>query len=261
MMSAMDDGLRRRLRGAGIDPDGEFDAVAAFAALLVAGGDEPTIDDRYSLEAASRGVTVERLSPEARRAAMEDFFRYRWEGFELVGTQRSEPIEVVPYDLSWPRRFSEWSTAIAEVLGAVAQRIDHVGSTAVPGLPSKPVVDIQVGVVALEEESSYAPALEALGVSLRSRDAAHRYFRPPPGLPRVVHVHVCRFGGAWEREHLLFRDYLRAHDDVRDAYGALKRELATQFADDRIGYTEAKGAFIRSALQAAEQWQAGIIPG
>jgi GrpB-like predicted nucleotidyltransferase (UPF0157 family) len=83
----------------------------------------------------------------------------------------------------------------------------HVGSTSVPGLAAKPVVDIQVSVADLGDEDRYMPPCEAAGLQFRLRDDEHRYFQPPPGQPRDVHV--CQQGGKSERVHLLFRDYLR----------------------------------------------------
>lgn len=100
------------------------------------------------------------------------------------------------------------------------------------------------------------PALEREGVQLRSRDDLHRYFRPFPGRPREVHVHVCATGSTWERDHVLFRDYLRANLQAREAYVAAKRHAAAVWADDRIVYTEAKSAAISRILDAARAWAA-----
>jgi GrpB-like predicted nucleotidyltransferase (UPF0157 family) len=96
--------------------------------------------------------------------------------------------------------------------------------------------------------------VEGLGLLLRSREPGHRYFRPLPGAPREVQVHVCDAGGAWERSHLLFRDYLRADPPTRAAYGDLKRSLAGRYRDDRVAYSEAKTVFILDALERAEAW-------
>jgi GrpB-like predicted nucleotidyltransferase (UPF0157 family) len=139
-----------------------------------------------------------------------------------------------------------------------ALRIEHVGSTAVPGLPAKPIVDVQVSVHDVEDESSYAPAIEGLGVALRSRDLGHRYFRPAGDLPRTVQIHVIEAGSEWEREHLLFRDFLRADEGTRTRYGRLKLELAVRYREDRLAYTDAKTAFILDALEDAEGWAARV---
>ncbi len=127
-----------------------------------------------------------------------------------------------------------------------------------PGLAAKPIIDIQVSVPDTEDEATYVPAVERAGARLRARDPGHRYFRPPADRPREVHVHVCESGSEWERNHLLFRDYLRAHPAARDAYAELKRELSQSYPDDRLAYTDAKAAFILDALDAAETWSKGV---
>lgn len=119
------------------------------------------------------------------------------------------------------------------------------------------MIDVQVSVADPGNEPDYVPAIEAVGVVLQSRDHAHRYFRPPPGLPRAVQVHVCAAGSGWEREHLLFRDHLRSCDDLRAAYATVKREIARLWGHDRLAYNGEKAAFILDALEAAEVWAAG----
>jgi GrpB-like predicted nucleotidyltransferase (UPF0157 family) len=165
-----------------------------------------------------------------------------------------EPIEIVPWEPAWPSRYEDWRRRLATSLGPAALRIDHVGSTSVPGLAAKPVLDVQVSVRDVEDEASYVPAIESVGVRLRMREAGHRYFRPPEGLPREIQVHVCAAGSRWERDHLLFRDYLRAHAPVAAEYGRRKAALAERYRTDRIAYTEAKTGFILDALDAAARW-------
>lgn len=173
----------------------------------------------------------------------------------ILGAERgTDPIQIAEYDSSWQAQFEQMRGRLAAALGATAMRIDHVGSTAVPGLAAKPVVDIQVSVPDVDDESAYRPPIEQQGLALRYREAGHRYFRPPPGIARTYQVHVCGAGSKWERDHLLFRDYLRAHPDVAQAYEALKRRAAAQFPSDRIAYTDAKGPWILSTLAVAGEW-------
>lgn len=180
-------------------------------------------------------------------------------GGTLLGAERAgEPVEISLYDPAWPHIFEELRDRLAAAMGPTALRIDHVGSTAVPGLAAKPVVDVQVSVPDVEAEAAYRDAIERQGLALRYREVGHRYFRPPPGLPRTWQVHVCSAGSHWERVHLLFRDYLRAHRDRADAYARLKRRLARVHPDDRIAYTDAKSAFIEETLTLAEAWAEGI---
>ncbi|MEN8235539.1 MAG: GrpB family protein [Actinomycetota bacterium] len=169
---------------------------------------------------------------------------------ELIGQSGPDPIHIVEYDGGWPDRYADWFVRLQGLVPS-AVRIDHIGSTAVPGLPAKPTIDIQISVPDVNAEETYVPAVESTGVLLRAREPGHRYFRPPAGQPRVVHIHVCSSGSEWETDHLLFRDYLREHPEARDAYAALKLELADRYRHDRIAYTEAKTAFVKSALIAA----------
>jgi GrpB-like predicted nucleotidyltransferase (UPF0157 family) len=257
---AIDPALAKRLRAAGVDPDAPGDPAAAFRLLRERFGRRgATLVDRYALEAAARGVAPEALELDVRDRLTHEVLREEYPGLEwasaFAGFSR-DPIEVVEADPAWPARFDEWRDRIRGALGSVALRIDHVGSTAVAGLAAKPVIDVQVSVKDANDEASYVPALETLGLSLRSRDTWHRYLRPAAGAARVVHVHVCSAGSDWERDHLLFRDYLRAHPDAAAAYGRLKSDLATRWRGDRIAYTEAKTAFILDALDSAASTEA-----
>ena len=173
-----------------------------------------------------------------------------WPGWTVTeGSDRiGDVITVVEYDDAWPARFAHWRQRLRSALGDTAVRIDHVGSTSVPGLAAKPIIDVQVSVADLADEAAYVAPIETAGVQLRSRDEWHRYFRPFPGVPRDVHVHVCRAGSSWEQEHLVFRDYLRAHAEARDAYSSAKRAAAARWSDDGFAYTDAKTEIILRIL-------------
>jgi GrpB-like predicted nucleotidyltransferase (UPF0157 family) len=163
-------------------------------------------------------------------------------------------IVIVGYDPGWPQRFeSEAATFRTAIPAAVA--IDHVGSTAVPGLDAKPTIDIQLSVTDLSDRSSYEPQLQSLGYVLFPDDEPeHEFFRRPDPLPRDFHVHVCEMGGDWSRRHIGFRDHLRANPEDAVAYAALKRRLARLHRHDGEAYSEAKTDFIR-AIEA----KAGLI--
>ena len=248
------DAAARTLAVAGIDD--HADPVQAWRRLREVEGRRATLVDLYQLVAASHGMAAHQLPPEQRRRLAEFAVSQDWPGFSITtGSDRGpDPIEVVDYDPGWPGRYELWRQRLTSALSTAAVRMEHVGSTAVPGLPAKPVIDIQISVTDLRDEPRYAPQLETAGVQLRSRDELHRYFRPFPGRPREVHVHVCQVGGTWEREHLLFRDYLRAHPAARDAYAEAKKAAARAWQDDRWAYTEAKTGIILDILDAAEQW-------
>jgi len=216
-----------------------------------------TLIDLYFLVAQRKGLQPHELPLEERAALRDRALPVMWPGYHVPrGSDRAErdPVEVVPYDPAWPARFQSWRTRLATLLASTAERIEHVGSTAVPGLPAKPVIDIQVSVSNPDLESSYVPAVESLGVQLRSRDREHRFFRPFSGLPREVQVHVCATGSPWERKHLLFRDYLRSNEIGRDSYLAAKLEAAERWRDDRVAYADAKTEVILRLTSDAESW-------
>jgi GrpB-like predicted nucleotidyltransferase (UPF0157 family) len=229
-------------------------AVERWKARRSRVGRRVTLLDLYQDVADARGVEPHELARAERRILSALAFSEIWPGFEVIGDERPDPVEIVAYDRSWPVRFESWKERLSEALRMSARRIEHVGSTAVQGLAAKPTIDIQISVDSLEREEDYVPGLTACGLELRSRDRLHRYLRPPPDRPRDVHVHVCKAGGDWEREHLLFRDFLRAHPAAAERYATSKRALADRWRDDRPAYTEAKTAIILETLAAAEQW-------
>ena len=257
----MDERLAARLAEVGLDPRDFGDPSEAFVRLHDRFGRRVTLVDRYELEAAAQGIEPEQLDWELRARLAYEVIPMQlpgWEVVEVGARTVTDPIEVVPYRDEWAAAFAEWRKPLLGVLGETAVRVEHVGSTAVAGLAAKPVIDIQVSVRDVEEEASYVPAIERLGVALRSRDAGHRYFRPAGAAPRTVQVHVIDAGSTWEREHLLFRDFLRADAETTDGYARLKLELARRYRDDRLAYNDAKTGFILDALEEAESWAARI---
>ncbi len=181
-----------------------------------------------------------------------------WPGFEVTPNSERSPVlvEVVPYDQRWPEQFREWQRRLSETLGPTALRVDHVGSTSIPGLGAKPIIDMQLSVRDIEDESAYVTHIEATGLQLRSRDVEHRFFRPFADRPLDAQLHVCNAGGHWESVHILFRDFLREHPDATARYLAVKVEEAHRWRDDRIAYAEAKTGIVLALLGAAEQWAA-----
>ncbi len=179
-------------------------------------------------------------------------------------SSRSYPVVLVPYDPSWPARFKEEKQAIGTVLGDHALAIEHVGSTAVPGLVSKPTIDIMVGIRRLRDAPPCIAAIETLGYVYRPdmEDVfpERRFFHKGPPGNRSHHIHMVEFGSPFWMRHLLFRDFLRAHPDRAAAYGALKQELAAQHTADRDAYTDAKAPFIEAAVADARQEFAGPGP-
>ena len=163
-------------------------------------------------------------------------------------THVPHPVRIVEYDPAWPGRYEAEAAHIREALGPVAVRIEHVGSTAVPGLAAKPVIDVQLAVAELEPMEPYAGPLAALGYDHRSDDEPqHRFFAlTAHSGERLVNLHVCRAGSEWERRHLRFRDALRADPDLRARYEAEKRRVAAVHPDDSLAYADAKTPWIRA---------------
>jgi len=164
----------------------------------------------------------------------------------LVGGRERRPIAIVDYDTSWPQRFEAERERISTALGAVALRIEHIGSTAVLGLAAKAIVDLLVTVADLDDEGAFGPALVAAGYELRVREPGHRMFRTPA---RDVHVHVWSDLDPEVERHLRFRDRLRASASDRAAYEQLKRELARREWSDMNHYADAKSELIAEILR------------
>src|SRR5262249_10524943 len=137
-------------------------------------------------------------------------------------------IAIVPYDPDWPREFERERDRLHAALGERAVRIEHHGSTAVPGLAAKPIVDIQISVAPLHPLDPYRDALAHLGYHHvpHADDAFAPFFHKPAVWPHTHHIHLVEAGGGEERRTLLFRDALRADDGLARAYEALKRGLA-----------------------------------
>src|SRR6476659_2156200 len=146
----------------------------------------------------------------------------------LVGGRERRAIVIAAYDPVWPARFETERSRIVGALGERALRIEHIGSTSVPGLAAKPIVDLLLVVSDSSDEASYAPELESAGYELRIREPEfheHRLFKPPAG---DVNLHVLTVGSSEIERYLLFRDRLRANGDDRRRYEEIKRQLAAR---------------------------------
>jgi GrpB-like predicted nucleotidyltransferase (UPF0157 family) len=165
-------------------------------------------------------------------------------------------ITVVEYDPAWPAAFERLRATVWPVLADVAVAIEHVGSTSVPGLAAKPVIDLDVVVRARTDVPVAVGRLTTLGydhvgdLGIEGREA----FRPPAGAP-AHHLYVCRSDAPSLANHLAVRDHLRAHPERAHAYGALKKRLAHAFANDVDAYVAGKTDFIVAILR-----EAGIAP-
>lgn len=168
-----------------------------------------------------------------------------------------DEIRLVPSDPAWPRLFDEEAARLRAIIPAdLLVALDHIGSTAVPGLPAKPVIDIQATVRDLEVARARLVApLEAAGYAFRAEnpDTDRLFFvkgLPPSAPHRTHHLHIMEDGPGALR-HIAFRNHLRDHPAEAAAYAALKQDLARRFRDDREAYTAAKGDFIATVLDRA----------
>jgi GrpB-like predicted nucleotidyltransferase (UPF0157 family) len=162
--------------------------------------------------------------------------------------EHNAPIELAEYDPEWPRLYGREEARIRGALGAKALRLEHVGSTSVPRLAAKPIIDIVLVVADTTDEAAYVPALEAAGYVLSIREPEwfeHRCFKGPD---TNVNLHAFPDGCEEVERMVAFRDWLRAHDDERDLYLAAKRELAQREWKYVQNYADAKSAVVRKIL-------------
>ena len=167
-----------------------------------------------------------------------------------------DEVVITEYDPEWPAQFAEEAERIRQALGDTLVAIEHVGSTAIPCLPAKPVIDILVGVTSLAGAELKIPALEALGYECRGENGipGRLFFRK--GLiefRRTHHLHLVEAGHEQWESLLAFRNHLRSHPEEARQYEDLKRELAAKFYDNRKAYTDGKAGFVNAVLAKARQ--------
>ena len=161
----------------------------------------------------------------------------------MLGLKRGK-VELLPHQEEWATKAGDTAAELWQILGDAAVDIQHVGSTSIPAICAKPILDLVVGVRDLKDVLPYRGALEQCGVVFR-------------GDLRTHHIHVVQWGGeAWEN-YVTFRDYLTCFPQKAWQYDRCKKELAAEFSDNRNGYTAGKQELIRLLLQEAHTWRAG----
>ncbi|MDB5075865.1 MAG: GrpB family protein [Chloroflexi bacterium] len=161
------------------------------------------------------------------------------------------PITLVEYDQAWPEHFAREARRMSEALGPRAVRIEHIGSTSVPGLVAKPIIDILLVVADSADEPSYVPALEGAGYVLRIREPdwhQHRLFKGPD---TNINMHVYTVGSVEIERYLIFRDWLRDHPAERDLYAHTKRDLAQREWRYVQNYADAKSEVVEEIIARA----------
>lgn len=170
----------------------------------------------------------------------------------LIGGREQRTIVIVEYDEEWPQRYDALARRISQALAGVAFSVEHIGSTSVPGLAAKPIIDILLTVAVVEDENAYLPALEAAGFVLRVREDGHRLFRT---LERDTHIHVYAAGAAAVTDYRDLRDWLRVSANDRTLYASTKKQLARQEWSDMNYYADAKTDVVREILARAREWR------
>jgi len=160
-------------------------------------------------------------------------------------------VVIVDYNPQWPIFYESETKLICGILGGRILAIEHIGSTAVPNLGGKNIVDIMAGVRSLEEAKHCLAPLESIGYTevIPQADNAEWYYCLGKNQDALgYHLHLVRFGSEHWKKHIVFRDFLRKNSRIAQEYCSLKKELAAKYGTDRLGYTEAKTAFIESVI-------------
>ncbi|MFT2112746.1 GrpB family protein [Marinomonas sp. 2405UD68-3] len=174
----------------------------------------------------------------------------------LIGGIEKVEIKIVQHQVEWKNIFSFHRNAIEEALGEKALLIEHIGSTSVPGLAAKPIIDIVVAVKDAADERDYLGALISAGYQLRVREPdffQHRMVRTPK---RDTHIHIFSEGCGEIEKYLLLRDYLRNKKEARDEYEQVKLAFSKQSWTDMNAYADAKGLVIQKLLHEAANTKA-----
>ena len=173
-------------------------------------------------------------------------------------------VEVVPHDPRWRDRFEAEAKQVEAALGQNAVAVHHIGSTAIPDIHAKPVIDLLVEAEDIAEVDARSPAMELLGYQVMGEYGipGRRYFRKDdPEGTRTHHVHAFQAGSAEVERHLAFRDYMIAHPAEAQRYGELKRKLAEEHPHDMDGYMDGKDGFIKEMDRRAAEWRAAQPTG
>ncbi len=171
--------------------------------------------------------------------------------------ERWDPaIGIVEHRPQWAAEAQAELARVAAALGPLVVRLEHIGSTSVPGLAAKPILDLQVSVQDTADPAGFIEPLERLGY-LYAPSPGFEFFALPPERPRTHHLHVCQAGSDHEHRHLAVRDFLRAHPDEAAAYEAVKRDVAARHPEDRLAYMAGKHDHVVALERRALAWAAG----
>lgn len=160
-------------------------------------------------------------------------------------------VRLLPYDAQWSAEFAKEQEQIETVIGEYILSITHIGSTSIPGLCAKPIIDILIGLTCFQDGFNCVTGLEKLDYTFRGENGipGRHYFRK--GTPRTHHIHMFAQESQSWKDHVLFCNYLRKHPDERIRYAELKKALAKKFPNNREQYTASKANFIKSIIKRA----------
>jgi GrpB-like predicted nucleotidyltransferase (UPF0157 family) len=163
------------------------------------------------------------------------------------------PVYLVEYDDTWPSQFSRERGRISQILSDYSVEFEHIGSTAIPGIAAKPIIDIMVLIQDIGESGEYIQRLKELEYHYYpyGEDVfpERRWFCKPNAAERTHHLHLVERDTRFHRDHLLFRNYLRSNAGAAASYEMLKRQLSKQYTNDRDGYTDGKSDFVAAILE------------
>jgi GrpB-like predicted nucleotidyltransferase (UPF0157 family) len=180
------------------------------------------------------------------------FTKYRDEKGVIIIARK---VEVVPFCEQWATMFAEEAEKLKQVFGAQYLRIYHIGSTAIPGMSAKPIIDILIEVHHIDHVDRYNKAMAALGYQAMGENGIpQRRFFQKGGDERTHHVHVFPTGSGHIVRHIAFKEYMIAHPEEAKAYSCLKEELAKQFPADMESYIKGKDAFVKAKEKKALDW-------
>lgn len=170
----------------------------------------------------------------------------------MLGLERGK-VELVPFQSGWARLFEEEADRLRQLVGSRIEQIEHVGSTAIPGMESKPIIDLMAAVPTMTVGNSLIPLLESNGYQYRPEDSWSErvFFANGPRRCRTHHLSLTVTDSEFWKDHLFFRDCLRKNPAQMESYGRLKKDLAKKFTADRRAYTEGKYTFVQQVLTAA----------
>ena len=174
-----------------------------------------------------------------------------------LGLQRGT-VRLEEYNLEWPKLFAKEKRLLLQTFGDRIIAIEHIGSTSIPGLIAKPIIDINIAVESLGDILDFITKLQELDYEYipERRFSDRQFFPKGPPEKRTHHLNLVEITSdtGWKNQ-LLFRDYLREHEDVRNAYAKLKKELAEKYSDNREEYTERKSPFVIAVIEKAKLTQ------